>query len=304
MKVPAFFEEAAGNKLYEVARSDPKDRAFVEDSWRRFAPLCGDPINAFLSDARRNFYARLWEMRLACALLDVGMELVRPPQDGPDICVIEGERRVWIEATAVEPGQGADAVPQIRRMGTINRDAFMLRYTTALKKKSDQRHAFIRRGAIAAEDAFLTAINAGQLDLAHIERGSSYPDIVRAVYPIGPLHFVIPVVVARDQELAAGETQVRAEHPYRASIPRALAGAGIPASAFLDELFEGVSGLLFTASEPWVVDRDKLLLVHNHLAATPVKRGWLQVGREYWYEAGEESFAVRVDDRRPDEMRE
>ena len=59
-------------------------------------------------------------MAIGCALLDAGKSLL-PAADRrhratgcPDICVLDGDRRIWIEATAPTAGDdGADQVPDL-----------------------------------------------------------------------------------------------------------------------------------------------------------------------------------------------
>jgi hypothetical protein len=59
---------------------------------------------------------------------------------------------------------------------------------------------------------------------------------------------------------------------------------------FLDESSADVSALLGSCSDelnrPDVPGAD-FVLIHNPMAATPLPRGWLPVGHEYWVE-GEE----------------
>ncbi|MEY4513271.1 MAG: hypothetical protein RLZZ450_5393 [Pseudomonadota bacterium] len=299
MNTPSFFQSTGpAEKLYEVVRDDQDDRDLLESLWRRFAPYCGDPFASFLTDARTNLRGRAWEMALGCLLLDGGLELRKPPSDGPDLCAILDGRPAWIEATTVDHGTGPDAVRRIERFGVVDHDAMIRRYTSALESKRKQQVAFVKRSVVDEDDAFITAINASAIDLAGIERASSYPDIVRAVYPIGEPHFVVPVSL-EEVPRPGFDLEVRREHPYRPEIPRVQSPTGIPARAFLDPRYEAMSGVLFTASDPWDVRPSATMIVHNATAWVQIARQLFPAERDFWYEPTATGFIVKCDDRRP-----
>jgi hypothetical protein len=296
--IPSFFDSTGpAEKLFEVVRNDHDDRDLLESLWRRFAPYCGDPFASFLTDARTNLRGRVWEMALGCLLLDGGLRLRKPPSDGPDLCAIVDGRPIWIEATSVVHGTGPDAVRRIERFGVVDHDAMIRRYTSALEAKRKQQLAFVKRGVVQETDAFIIAINASAIDLASIERASSYPDIVRAVYPIGDPHFIVPVSLEAVPPPGL-DLEVRREHPYRDEIPRVQSPTGIPARAFLDPRYEATSGVMFTASDPWNVRPIATMVVHNATARVPVGRQQLPAERDFWYEPTATGFVVNCDDRR------
>jgi hypothetical protein len=297
VNTPSLFQSGPATKLYEVCRDDENDRELLESLWYRFAPFCGDPLPSFLSDARTNFVARVWEMALGCLLMEGGLELRKPPSGGPDLCVISEGRPIWIEATSVDRGTGPDAVRHIERAGVVDHDAMIRRYTSALESKRKQQFAFVNRGAIQRDDVFVIAINASAIQLAGHERASSYPDIVRAVYPIGDPHFVIPVSL-EEVPTPTTDVELRTEHPFRSEIPRAQQPVGIPARAFLDLRYEAVSGVLFTAAEPWSVTTRSMMMVHNASARVPLSHRLLPADRDFWHVATSTGFLIKCDDRR------
>ena len=111
-------------------------------------------------------------MYLGCALLDAGKVLVkgadRPGVGGrPDLCVLHGQHRIWIEAIAPTRGeQSEDRIPEIipiNEGGGFRRRPvakFNLRVTSALWTKSQVIARYRREGVIAAEDVALVAIGA------------------------------------------------------------------------------------------------------------------------------------------------
>ena len=110
------FDQGYMNLRARQNRTEQEIADMPEAMWRRYEPYADpDFADQFAQDPE----ARFWEMYLGCALLDAGKTLVptadRPDAGGrPDICVVDGERRIWIEAIA--PGVGdspADGIPQI-----------------------------------------------------------------------------------------------------------------------------------------------------------------------------------------------
>lgn len=282
-KIPAFFHPEVGSASYERARLRAEDHDALEELWRTFAPFCGDLPKAFLSDARKNLWPRAWEMRLACTLLAAGAELRRPPSDAPDLCVIVDGSPVWIEASAVDHGTGPDAVPRLEcgQMGTIDRDRMLLRYTSALRKKTEQRDEFIRRGVMASRDRFVVAINAGGIQFAGLSR--PIPDIVRAVYPLADAHWTLRYTVVGDRMVEANG-DLETTYPHRPFIPRVGAqAAGIPVP-FYEKECAGISAVLFSGVEKLATTLSDLILVHNVLADASVPHGALSAGQEYWLE--------------------
>ncbi len=117
---PPFFSTGPAGALYAAhlehgTKTGVRER--IEELWARYRPYCPDAH--FLSDARKHFVQRTWEMYLACALMDVGFELSRPPPKGPDILTTLDGSRLWIEAVAPTAGDGPDAVPGREKRGRM-----------------------------------------------------------------------------------------------------------------------------------------------------------------------------------------
>src|SRR4051812_43437742 len=78
-----FTDDVALDPIYVSHRdhdSKAKVRARIERMWAKYGPYC--PDTHYLTDARAHFVARTWEMYLACAMLDAGLKLARPPAKG------------------------------------------------------------------------------------------------------------------------------------------------------------------------------------------------------------------------------
>lgn len=261
--------------------------------WSGFEPFCADPDH-FLSDARRGFYGRAWEMLLANVLLDRGFTLQRPPTDGPDIMIVGGPVStrwpVWIEATTVELGTGENSahrietpIPEIEDENgnplTENSASFVpqeektvLRYTSALAAKRRQLEEFRARGIVAADDQFVIALNGSQAHDYSID--DEDPDILKAVYPIGAWYVSFPKSGAPPS----------AGYHHRPSLTKAN-GADVPTTAFLTSDYQGVSALIYSQAGAWSPATlptriGETLTIHNREASTPLPAGFFPFGRE------------------------
>lgn len=92
----------------------------IEAMWATYKPYA-DPD--FRQGFARDVDGRFWKMYLGCTLLGAGRTLLpvveRQRQGGqPDLCVLEDDRRTWIEAVA--PDEGAPGPDQIARPIPMN----------------------------------------------------------------------------------------------------------------------------------------------------------------------------------------
>jgi hypothetical protein len=254
-------------------------KAELEAMWVRFEPYAdADFAAAFARDPDPRF----WEMYLGCALLDAGKRLQpranRPEGQGnPDFCVIDGDRRIWIEAIAPDVGDpGEDQVPdlvmaedgggaQVQPLRQIH-----LRITSALWTKKRALEQYRVDGVIGEQDVCLVAIGGGRFALQ--AAGEDFPTALSAVYPIGDEF----VRVNRDNH------QVVAHGYHRAEVIERAAG-NIPRTAFFDGRFAHVSGLIWSRASIGNMYRAArpMSLIHNHASENPMPRGWTAWEMEY-----------------------
>ncbi len=65
-----------------------------------------------MSEFRKDFPARSWELYVLALLARSGAKLVKSPRDGPDFCAtLPDGRRFWVECIVPGHGKGEDAVP-------------------------------------------------------------------------------------------------------------------------------------------------------------------------------------------------
>ena len=102
------------------------------DRFRRFA----DPH--FLTEVRRGFHPRFWEMYLTCALQEFANQqgsILSCPKPGPDILLERDGSRVWVEAVVATngiPGRpDSVAEPNPAGSGKTPEEKLVLRYANA-----------------------------------------------------------------------------------------------------------------------------------------------------------------------------
>lgn len=261
--------------------------------WERYEPFAEN-------DFRRQFaaepQARFWEMFLACALLDAGHRLVpfgdRRGGGQPDICIVEGDRRIWIEAIAPKPGNGRDAIrlaqnrpaddePRVKTFAAPEREV-ALRIVGALKTKTDKVREYRQKNVIAEDEPCLVAIGGAEFGIYAQER--PLPAMPSAILPIGPLAATI------DRE--SGEVVAVG---YRRSDTIDRTGADpIPRTALLDDYFVGISAVIWSRVTIGNMSRAErpMSVVHNPRSTVRIAEGWVNLDREFTVRTNDQDIDV------------
>lgn len=254
-------------------------RAMLEDMWQRYEPYA-DPD--FRHGFARDVDGRFWEMYLGCTLLEAGRALLpvieRQREGGqPDLCVLEEGRRIWIEA--ITPDEGAPGPDQIVRPVPFNEGGGLvavpmrqaqLRTSGAFWTKAQKIGQYIEEGVIALEDARIIAISASRFGVYVAEQ--PLPLIMTTLFPIGDAFVTI------DRE--TGNVLEEGFHPApfiaRERNP-------IPRTAFLDERFADISGVIWSRISLGNPSRRvrPITYVHNPLAQVPLPVAWGVWDREF-----------------------
>lgn len=148
----------------------------------------------FLDQLRNHdFFARLWELELAEWLWLTRLELIPTDGSGPDFCVMVDDKKVWIEAALVTPGDELtkihESMLKSEGLSDYPKDQMTLRYSSSLYTKATKiKSNYIDRGVVSSEDIILIAIS------GFPPTGALSPDIEhfqRAVIPMGDpvIHF-------------------------------------------------------------------------------------------------------------------
>ena len=141
----------------------------IEQMWAKYQQYA-DPD--FLKQAQKDLPPRLWEMHLGCSLMDRGHHLAKKRSaEGPDVCVLASDGRVWFEAVLPGPGDGPDRVlpcgdEEIRE---VLEDKIVLRLRNAIENRED---------GIVAEGEPCVVNGLDRRDPRHLFEGESSMSII------------------------------------------------------------------------------------------------------------------------------
>lgn len=254
-------------------------RAMLQDMWGRYEPYA-DPD--FRQGFARDVDGRFWEMYLGCTLLEAGcilLPVVERQNEGgqPDLCVCEGGRRIWIEA--ITPDEGAPGPDQIVRPVPINEGGGLvaapirqaqLRTSGAFWNKAQRISRYIAQGVITPDEPTIIAISGSRFGRYVPEE--PLPLIMTTLFPIGNAY----ATIERDSGVVLEEGFHPAPFIWRERNP-------IPRTAFLDERFAGISGVVWSRIGVGNLSRQirPITYVHNPLARTPLPANWGVWDREF-----------------------
>ena len=159
-------------------------KQFSELLWDQYEPYAD---SHFLTEIRRDFCARFWEMYLTCTLLEhlpkQGFR-VSCPKPGPDVLVESEGQRIWIEAVTATDGDPAKPDSAVQSdSGAVPDKKIILRYTNAVAEKHLKYRGYLTRKIVRENDAYVIAVNG--YPLTYRRRDAEIPRILKAVFPIG-----------------------------------------------------------------------------------------------------------------------
>ena len=284
-------DDANSNQGYRNLRNAPAGsvgaqiKGGLEELWRRYEPYAD---TNFCKKFAMQPEPRFWEMYLSVRLL-ASRKKLRPRaelpdaerDEGPDICISKGCRKIWIEAMAPSPGddKNLDKVPDLfLNAGDGLQDMperhIELRITGALSTKLKAFQRYRKNGIIGDNDSCIVAVSAAQFALEAAGEGLSHA--VKVVYPFGE-EFI---------ELNPHRFEVvRFGHRYSEQIKRANdKGEPILRTAFQDERFADISGLIWSrrSTGNFLGQADALVYVHNQVARKPIPRKWVRWAEEFY----------------------
>jgi hypothetical protein len=259
-------------------------REGLEKLWSRFEPYAD---KEFIKEFGRHLEERFWEMYLGVCLLDGRKALRKRSQlpkkerdKGPDFCIQKGRRKIWVEVIAPNPGDenNLDKVPDLFASGADSdaRRKIELRIASALKTKADRFAHYREEDIVGPNDSCVVAIAASQFALeADAESDAGLPLPVTTVFPFGE------GVVTIDPETAEFASL---SHKYSGEIKRTKKQDTIPRTAFQNDYFAGIDGLIWSrrSTGNFLGNTDDLVFVHNQLAKRPLPKRWLNWSEEYF----------------------
>lgn len=254
---------------YYIASCCIKERKEIFDSlWQIYQPLAD---KHFLSDCKKHFHQRTWEMYLGVALIKNDLDISSSGK-GPDFVVDKGkEIEIFIEATACARGDTKDAVPaeylaekpEEIRVQDVPYDKMLIRLTNSLDSKYNKYKNFIKK----KEKPYIIAIN--RSDLGYLD---DIPLILKCLFGIGFQSF----------QMINGKL-VNAGWEMKKIVFKEN-GAKVPITFFEEEEHNIISAVIY--SEKFVLNCPKeiesdCILVHNPKAKLPIDLKIFSFLRQY-----------------------
>lgn len=159
-------------------------REFTEALWQQYR---GFEDHHFRTDAQAHFLERFWEMYLAVAFMNRGLNPSPGIGKGPEFSFLAGPTKVWVEAVAPGPGTGDDRVPETE-LGVaykVPTAKILLHFASALAEKRARYQAAVSRTTVSETDGYVLAINSRRIP--HAPYGNTLPYFVQALLPFGDL---------------------------------------------------------------------------------------------------------------------
>ncbi|MCK4592839.1 hypothetical protein KAT63_05405 [Candidatus Parcubacteria bacterium] len=248
-----------------------KRREKFNKLWRSFKPLAD---KHFLSDIKKHFHQRTWEMYFGNILLGKNL-FIESKNEGPDFIV---NKNIYIECVACEKGDKnkPDSVPEMHvacnpnemQVQDVPTDEMILRITNSLEEKAIKKYdKWKNKNWFNKKAPFIIAINTE--DLGHVE-DSSMPNVVKALFGFQFMQI----------NLKNGKTN----YSYRNKIEKSNKSP-ISVNYFINNDFNFVSGVLF--SNKTVLNHpdnigDDCIFVNNPFAEYSVDKSFTKLFNN-WY---------------------
>jgi len=272
-------------------RNDPRSVAYRQELIR----VCNEFVSRGLADPKfvkeltsgqdSKFWACVSEALLADRLRNKVFPDRSAIGEGPDLLVMDGDRKVWIEVICPEArGVPAGWLTFEEGVTDFPHVDILLRWTAAIKEKAEKLignadgtiKGYLQAGVVASNEAYVIAVNGCQLrngPFSALLGISQFPFAAEAVFPIGPLQLRI----SRETLKVVGRG-----HQHRPYIINRN-DAQVPAYTFLDPRFNPISAI-------WAVDvnggaafgnTEPMVVIHNPNALNPISVGFLPADNEY-----------------------
>jgi hypothetical protein len=275
-------KDAAFLHIIESSRPEPqRARELIESLWWKTAPYVEEGTPNRL---RFEFHATFWEMYVTAVLLDQRLPVAANRDrrhrrgKGPDIQI--GSVEAWFEAISATPGDGADAVPgySFEDCAPVPDEAFKLRLTAAIREKFLKHKNYLSKGFVNPFEPFVIAVNGGAVP--HVHQETFPPRIVGALFPFG--HETVRIDLRT-------KAVVDSRFAYQGAVTKKN-GVPVPTTFFEQEESRGISAVVYSTAEAfncYNIPGSELMLIHNPLATSPLPKGYLRIGREYWREGNQ-----------------
>jgi len=259
-------------------------KVFCELLWEKFE-LYSD--THFLTQIRRSFYERYWEMYLTSSFIDWEFD-IQSDRHGPDVLIQYNENKIWIEAVASgngDPINNPDVVPDIETgiAQLVPEEKIILRLRSSIEEKSRKYHDYIRDGILESTEPYVIALNGAKLNF--MSRTDDIPYILKSILPIGDQYYDFQ--------------NERSGISHRDTIIREN-GAEVSTNVFLDDAYRHISAILYSNTHAGRFDEEigsDFILIHNPNAVNPLPIDLIQNGKVIRIATDEESatFSYRIE---------
>lgn len=263
----------------------PGFRTWLEFVWKQYEPYAD---SNFPNEFKKHFSQRAWELHLGSTLLNRGYTLGNHSNAGPDFKIPYKDRSIWIEAIAVEKGDGQDKVPNIEydKAMDVPEKEMLLRLTAGLKEKYRKYLSYLKDGLVSKNDPFVIAIDRSPLE----HPDAQIPLILKCLFAIG--HQVLFLKKEKPQPKTEGSTWSAREKVNK------ISGSEVEMLMFRDSSFEGISAVIYCSQDILNSPRDpsqmgnNLVVVHNPFAKNPLPDNFFKFG-DTWKQDGDQLKKIK-----------
>lgn len=256
---------------YIASGAIPERRILFEKLYEKFYPYKDD---IFLSEIKKHFHQRTWEMYLTSVFLEEGFQ-VSSKNSGPDIKIQHNSKNIWIECTAPEKGKGKDGLPSLDYDSSWHdfpEKQILLRMTNAFDKKFLAYQRYVST-VVSDGDIFLIAMNVADLDAFD----PGIPLIMKILF--GMEYLQIPIS-------PLGKSRKNISQPFWSTRSEVQKESGAPVSVkyFENDEYSGISAVIYSKTS--VLNHSEkigsdCILVHNPKAKNPLPLGIFPFFDEY-----------------------
>lgn len=264
----------------------PEFRNWLESIWKQYEPYSD---SNFPNEFKKQFNQRSWELHIGGVLLNKGYSLGKHKDAGPDFKVSHDNHTIWIEAIAVEKGDGKDKVPEIEygKAMDVPEKEMLLRLTAGLGEKYRKYLSYLKDGYVNPNDPFVIAIDRSPLE--HMD--AQIPLILKCLFAIG--HQVLFLKRTTPQPKAEGSTWSLRDKLNKVS------GSEVGMLMFRDSSYEGISAVVYCPRDILNSSRElnqlgnNFVIVHNPHAKNPLPDNFFNFG-ETWKQIGHQVQKIKL----------
>ena len=266
--------------------SRPDFRNWIESIWEQYQPYAD---TNFPNEFKKQFSQRSWELHLGSTLLNRGYTLESHSNTGPDFKIPYDGKSIWIEAIAVEKGDGKDMVPNIKYGKAIDvpEKEMILRLAAGLKEKHRKYLSYFKNKLVSQNDPFVIAIDRSHLEHMDVQ----IPLILKCLFAIG--HQVLFLKREKPQPKTEGSTWSTREKINK------ISGSEVEMLMFRDSGFEGISAVIYCTQDILNSPRDpkqmgnNFVIIHNPFAKNPLQDNFFKFG-DTWKQEGDQLNKIKI----------